>query len=330
MTEDQLALLLEKFVHGLCTPEEAAAIDAWYDKYHDQPDISKSISAEDAAVLKKRILSNVLSGINTEENNLVKPGKSYNSIWLKVGLAAVLLVALSIFYTLDIRESRLKNENSQIQLVNNTKHIISQILPDKSIVWLSPKATVKFPKRFKISSRNITMVGECFFEITKNPKCPFVIVSEHLVTKVWGTNFKVIDKPDGIRAQVTVVSGKVSVSRNTAKSNLKEEITLFPSQQVVLYIDKNSFTANKHANITDLEIYKHVNLAFSNATLATIVSVLNVSFNTTISIQDKNLDNKVMNADLTGLNLPEILEVLTTSLKLNYEIKDHLILLGTN
>lgn len=333
MNDKQLAELLDRYIKGLCTAEEAAVINKWYNKYQHEPDVINSFTNE-SEHLRRRMLDHVLNQINPDHDKpLVKNTSFINRHWPKLAVAAVLLISLKIFYTNYWVIKEAKNSTAQTEIVNNTKHIIKQVLPDRSIVWLNPEAVVRFPEKFKISSRDISMEGECFFEVTKNPQRPFVIQSKHLVTKVWGTTFKVSDNNTTATAQVTVVTGKVSVSIQGSKAAQTStrlsagEVILLPKQKAILKTGQNIFYTDRKADVSDLNIYKHINLLFENARLSMIVAVLKKKFDANIRIENKELDNKVMDADLTGLNLPEVLEVLKASLQLDYEVKEDFILL---
>ncbi|RYY06476.1 MAG: hypothetical protein EOP43_06240, partial [Sphingobacteriaceae bacterium] len=257
MDNKQLAELLDKYIKGLCTAEEAAVIDRWYDKHQHEPDII-NLPGNENEYLKKKMLDQILHQINSNQYKpLVKNTNFIIRYWAKLAAAAVLLVFLKIIYTNYWAVKEATNKIPQIEIANNTKHIIKQVLPDKSIVWLNPKATLKFPKKFKVSSRDIAMDGECFFEVSKNPQRPFIIQSKHLVTKVWGTTFKVSDNNTAATAQVTVVTGKVSVSiqgskpARTGAGLSVEEVILLPKQKVLLRTDQNTFYTSRQVDVSN-------------------------------------------------------------------------------
>jgi ferric-dicitrate binding protein FerR (iron transport regulator) len=332
MNNRQFSNLLDKYSKGICTPEEIAIINKWYSQYQSDDDILYSFPDKRRELIKSRILNKILHDISEQEINFRKP--IYTQKWFKWCVAALIIVVFGAGLTsIFIVKSFNKQE---IEIVNNTGNIIKQILPDKSIVWLSPNASIKFPQKFEDEVRGLDMHGECFFEITKNPKRPFIIHSKHLVTKVWGTKFKVSDSDETLISEVTVVSGKVSVSMKGSKASeaggklVDGEVILTPKQKVLFETKSKTLNANRSADISSLKIYEHINMVFENATLIDIVSELNAKFNCNILIKNKQLGDKVMNADLTNLNLPEVLEVLKTSLNLNYELKNNQILLKTN
>ncbi|SEO06320.1 FecR protein [Mucilaginibacter gossypiicola] len=337
MNNDQLSALLDRYFNGTCTPEEKQAIDDWFELHNDKPDYTNTLTAGKKEELKTKMFTAIAEETNfggeVQSKPVIRP--LYNNWWVRVAAAAVVLVfARYLFINKELSPAKLtETAVANVIVTNRTKNIVKQLLPDSSIVWLSPQASIRYPKTFLKSSRDISMQGDCFFEVTKNPQRPFIISSEHIVTKVWGTSFRVLDNKGLASAAVTVVTGKVSVSKKgsaAATSGAKlaaDEVLLLPKEQAVYNKNTDVLTADRQADISLLNIYKHIDLSFENAKLTEIVKVLNRKFDADIKIQDGALNKAVMTADLTDLNLPEVLEVLKTSMNLNYEISNDLIVL---
>ena len=78
---------------------------------------------------------------------------------------------------------------------------------------------MEYPETFKGEQRNVTLLkGNAFFDITKDPKHPFVIQSGKLKTKVLGTSFHI--RMEEKECSVAVVTGKVEVRYNNKLENL--------------------------------------------------------------------------------------------------------------
>jgi len=334
MNNLQLSKLLENYINGNCTPEEVSMVNHWYDQYQDSPNLVQGLSEENQKLLKDKIFLNIIAS-SDEVSIPVVPLKSTPKIavkWLKYAAAVILVFSVTI---LVLNKQQLWNKqdqvtSQQIHLVNRTDFIVKRVLPDQSVVYLSPQATLTYPLEFKKNSRDVVMEGECFFEITKNPDRPFIINSNHIVTKVWGTSFRISDHRNSVSASVIVVTGKVSVSKKiVGKNDIKtaDEVFLLPKESIVFKKNKDALYKNKQTDMSSLTIWNHVDLSFNDKKLSEIVQVLNSEFNATIKVKDDELNKVVMNADLTDLNLPDVLEVLKTSLNLEYHINDDIIVL---
>ena len=247
-------------------------------------------------------------------------------------MAAVLLVCFGVFLNNKPTAAKLQVINTGVShmvlLANNTKQIFKATLPDSSIVWLSPSAKIYFPKVFNTNFRAITMSGECFFEVTKNSTRPFIITSKSIITKVWGTSFRIRDGLKSNMTDVAVLTGKVSVSvKNNAlkaadfKLN-KNEVMLYPHQKVVYLANEHILRAGTIEK-SALERWNRINLSFENIKLKDIVPILNAKYNVHIIVDNEKLNNYMISADFTEFNLPDVLQALKKILGINYEVTDN-------
>jgi transmembrane sensor len=102
------------------------------------------------------------------------------------------------------------------------------VLPDGSTVWINAASALKFPTRFTGAERKVFLSGEAYFEITKNAKMPFKVVTDDAIeVEVLGTHFNVKAYEDEIDVKTTLAEGKVKIRKGD------NNITLSPSQQGV-------------------------------------------------------------------------------------------------
>jgi transmembrane sensor len=337
MKKDVLADLLKKYLAGDCSAEEIAVVNEWYEASNAQPDHLASLSEDQNELIRQRMLRAILKDAELAET-AVKPVSSVRTLfsgnWAKLLAAAVLLFLIKTAVQQIYTYSPAGNTSTvkERHIVNQTNTIYKQVLPDNSVVWLSPQSTLTFPEKFAAKSRNVKMSGGCYFEVTKNPQRPFIIQSGRVVTKVWGTSFKIDDSNSSI-ATVTVVTGKVSVRRNNrSEENISpvmgaDEVLLLPHQKVTYQQRSNTLQTSKVTETASLQLYQHVNLSFTNIKLSQIVQVLSKTYKSDIKIDSTINGNMLMNADFNGLNLPEVLETLQTSLKVSYAIQNETITL---
>lgn len=103
------------------------------------------------------------------------------------------------------------------------------ILPDGSRVYLNAASTLQFPTRFAANSRAVTLTGEAYFEIQKNPKAPFTVSSNGQKLTVLGTHFNVSAYP-GETTKTTLTEGSVQL----LSSSSSLPTLLKPNQQALL------------------------------------------------------------------------------------------------
>ncbi len=339
--------ILERYIKGNCTPEEVEQVKTWYRSFERNDDYVSGISLADEKALEERLYNHILKNIGLEsgqnENNDIEtdptPERSIFSRWYAfAGAAAAILIAGAAYILTTYHPKFGANETAanittrQIQsITNNSDQVYKATLPDHSIVWLKPNSQLTYPEVFDVKSRMVTISGEGFFEVTKNANCPFIINGRSIITKVWGTSFLVRDNGRSNSAEVSVMTGKVSVSVKTAYNSSqpslkleKGEVMLYPHQKVIYLIDENLLKPQTEgaADENAMQIWKHVNLSFENKPIREIIPVLNSKFHVHIMVKNERLNRYILNADMAGLNLPDVLEALKKSLNINYEISD--------
>lgn len=328
--------LLERYINGECTEAEKALVKRWYQSFEYDDDHVSGLSVSEEKELEERIYNHILQKIgNPADDEIITTKKSYSVLrkWYAIaGAAAVLVFAgMVVLYQKQEAKMMLAADMSSKQLVsitNNSGQIFKATLPDNSAVWLSPNSRLTYPGMFGAHSRNVTISGECFFEVTKNPDRPFIINSRSIITKVWGTSFLVNDNEKSNMAEVSVLTGKVSVSikksddsKQISNKLEKDEVMLYPHQKVIYLVEQQVLKPEEVAEEPALQIWKRIDFSFENKPLREIVPVLNAKFHAHIKITNDRLNRYILNADMTGFNLPDVLEALKKSLNINYEIK---------
>lgn len=92
------------------------------------------------------------------------------------------------------------------------------ILPDSTIIWINSGSTIKYNNQFSGDNRDVELVGEAFFEVTKNKSLPLVVSSEDLKVKVLGTKFCVTAYPEESNIQIVLEKGKINLTSSSHAS----------------------------------------------------------------------------------------------------------------
>jgi ferric-dicitrate binding protein FerR (iron transport regulator) len=332
--------LLERYIKGDCTQEEVALVKKWYRSFEYSNDYVSGLGLAEEKDLEEKIYNHILKNIGApayEEEPAGRPDRFIFRRWYAIaGVAAAILISITSYLLVTYREKKIKEiqlanvSTREIQdVTNNSDQIYKVVLPDNSAVWLKPNSEITFPKTFDSKSRIISISGECFFEVTKNPKRPFIINSRSIITKVWGTSFLVRDNYRSNTAEVSVLTGKVSVSIKTAYNSVqpslrleKGDIMLYPHQKAIYLIDQHVLKPIVDNDEGNLQLWKHVNLFFENKPIHEIIPILNSKFHVHIAVKNEKLNHYILNADLTGFNLPDVLQALKKSLNISYKISD--------
>ena len=98
-------------------------------------------------------------------------------------------------------------------------------LSDGTMVWLNSESSLSFPVRFGEGTREVTVTGEAFFDVAKDPDRRFVVHADTVAVVVYGTAFNIAAYEDETDVETTLLRGSVEVTSGRRK------VMLEPGQQ---------------------------------------------------------------------------------------------------
>ncbi|HUP13536.1 MAG TPA: FecR domain-containing protein, partial [Niastella sp.] len=155
-------------------------------------------------------------------------------------------------------------------------------LPDGSVITLGGKSRVKYAGSFAGNTRDVILDGEAFFEVTKNPKKPFIVYTGNVQTHVLGTSFKVSALPRAA-VEVAVVTGKVRVSYHNG--NVANDLaTMLPGDKISW---KNNQLTRAKFDLAEVLGWKNEQMVFKKQTLKNILDVFQKHYGVHITVINK-------------------------------------------
>lgn len=133
-----------------------------------------------------------------------------------------------------------------------TQHLVAEngsrtrtILPDGSTVWLNAGSHISFDDNLSGPVREVTLDGEAYFDVVKQPQRPFIVHVSGYDIKVLGTAFNVKSYPADKTIETTLIRGLVEVTKHGAKK--QKPVFLHPNEKLI--VDK--VAANKASRLPD-------------------------------------------------------------------------------
>jgi transmembrane sensor len=151
--------------------------------------------------------------------------------------AAVLLLIAGLFSIRAISGSSSNGDEvaSQVNEISTRPGSKSKVqLPDGSVVWLNAGSKLTYNKDFGLETREVTLTGEGFFDVTKNKEKPFIISTSSIKIKVLGTAFNVKAYPEDKQTETSLIRGSIEV---TIRNRPNDKIILSPSEKLVVEND---------------------------------------------------------------------------------------------
>lgn len=190
------------------------------------------------------------------------------------------------------------------------------VLPDGSTVWLNAQSTLKFRAPFDPFSRDVTLTGEAFFDVKKNPDAPFIVQSGTARVKVYGTRFNCKAFTEEDKIEVVLEEGKVSL--NTGGVEKVIEKILKPGDRAV--IDK----VGNQTNITNEKVEKYIawhdgKLVFDETPMQEVAIRLARWYGIDVVIDDPRISKYKITTTFDNESLHQVLELLGMSSPINIQ-----------
>lgn len=188
------------------------------------------------------------------------------------------------------------------------------LLADGTQVWLNSQTILKYDA---LEPRNITMDGEAYFEVVKNPKHPFVVTTPSgMKVTVLGTKFNLRNYSGEPVMETTLEEGRVMISG----IEKYKPVYLNPGEQAIYHGSENRLQV-KQVNPEVYSLWRNNELRFSNVSFRELIPRIERWYGVTV-----DLDPTVVNTDRFTMtvkteSLHELLQMMQLTSKFNYEIK---------
>jgi len=186
-------------------------------------------------------LSEPVLQYETAESEAPKRKSSvYRKLTWVTGIAASILLVWMLAFNHFDQPSSADTAKAQNTIMTKRGSKSKIQLPDGTEVWLNADSRITYNENFQGKIREVTLSGEAFFDVVKDPERPFVIHTDVIDIKVLGTAFNVRSYADERITETSLIRGSVEV---TLRRTL-EKYKLEPNDKLIVDnpsvgIDKN-------------------------------------------------------------------------------------------
>ena len=172
-------------------------------------------------------------------------------------------------------------EGPEMVHVRTAAHAVKRLtLPDGTQVWLNGASELTYPAEFSSDERSVNLCGEALFEVTKNPRRPFIVKSDAVQIRVLGTKFNMNTRSTDHTEEVSLIEGQVEVKELGTENKLR----LIPNQKV--RVDKIHHHMEIESVYAPLDALWHDGLIpFDNIDLKGIAAILEKAYRVHICIE---------------------------------------------
>jgi len=185
-------------------------------------------------------------------------------------------------------------------------------LADGTKVWVNENSTFTYPNKFINYKRNVTLKGLAFFDVAKDKKKPFNIVTEDVNVKVLGTSFSVRNYVAEHNVEVVVKTGKVQM----LPRNNNNRAVLRANDKGTFNKDSEKLMVSKTKSLNELS-WQNKTLVFDDTKLTQVLSDVENHFGVALNLKNSNITDCPFNSIFKDKTLQEVLDAISKSLKID-------------
>lgn len=187
-------------------------------------------------------------------------------------------------------------------------------LPDGTMVWLNAASSLQFPSTFSAAERirKVTLMGEAYFEVAKNPKMPFVVCTDQQEVRVLGTHFNINAYKEEKSIKTSLLEGSVQVS--------------FPGSQVILKPGQQADLAGSSVLIRQVDIentvaWKNGKFKFVNENIRDLMRKIARWYDVEV-IYEGTMANKDFSGSISRFeNVSRVLDLLESTNTVHFKVE---------
>ncbi len=185
-------------------------------------------------------------------------------------------------------------------------------LADGSLVWLNAASSITYPMAFAGKERKVSLQGEAYFEVAKNPAQPFIVLSGEKQVRVLGTSFNVNAYRDEKDTRVTLLEGLVEVHEGGQTGVLK------PGQQARMTGEKIAVV--NEVDTDEVMAWKNGEFYFNGADIKTIMRQIEKYYNVEVVYNDP-IQYQFVAKISREVNVSEFLKILELTNLVHFKIE---------
>lgn len=132
-------------------------------------------------------------------------------------------------------------------------------LSDGTKIWMNAESELTYPRVFDGKKRVVQLLGEAYFEVSKDKQTPFVVETPTEKVEVLGTHFNVNAYPSEQNSSVALIEGKVQVSVDGQPGTV-----LYPGQQSIVRGNRQEI---EEVNVEECVAWKNGEFMFNKESL---------------------------------------------------------------
>lgn len=310
---------LFRYVNHELTGQERIEVEEWINLSEENRKIAKNYYELSFAVKSLKVIKSSAPQKALEKVNQRIKEKQLRKLYLFVQrVAVILLLPLLCLSGYLLLQSGTKTPVFYLEARMTPGMIGSTVLPDGTKVWLNSSSYLKYPNYFSGQTREVTLDGEAYFQVTENAEKPFIVHTGNSSVKVLGTEFNMDAYSTNGFITTTLVEGSVEFSYPN-ENDTPGSVIIKPDEQI-FYDKKTSQTEVRETYVPKDIAWKNGQIILKDTPLSDILWILSKRFNVEFTINDPAFYKYSFTGVFTNQQVERVLEHFKRSSGIRYNI----------
>ena len=319
--------LLHRLIAGTTTEEENRQLMEWFRQCASKEEFFmlfetawKESPDEMPRDVQERMYRRLSRELDEKKTKTILLRSRFSwKVWPQIAVACIIIVLGLVNYRMNDKQKQLSTQNFTVLAEKGQRAFIT--LPDSTKVWLNSDTKISYPADYGLKERNVTLVGEAYFEVAKNPDKRFIVEAKGMQVEALGTSFNVNAYQNDNKIIASLFSGSVRVSYDRHVAILK------PHESVKVDLLNRSFSRYKDESMQNIALWRKNEITFDGESLEEITHIMSRLYNTTICIEDESLKKVCYIGTIRNNNLENFIDIINLTTPVVYENKGDTIFL---
>ena len=313
--------LLHRLIAGTTTEEENRQLMEWFRQCASKEEFFmlfetawKESPDEMPRDVQERMYRRLSRELDEKKTKTILLRSRFSwKVWPQIAVACIIIVLGLVNYRMSDKQKQLSTQNFMVLAEKGQRAFIT--LPDSTKVWLNSDTKISYPADYGLKERNVTLVGEAYFEVAKNPDKRFIVEAKGMQVEALGTSFNVNAYQNDNKIIASLFSGSVRVSYDRHVAILK------PHESVKVDLLNRSFSRYKDESMQNIALWRKNEITFDGESLEEITHIMSRLYNTTICIEDESLKKVCYIGTIRNNNLENFIDIISLTTPVVYENK---------
>lgn len=250
-------------------------------------------------------------------------GQKNRKLYRVMRYVAILIIVFGIGMTVQYLSFKDSNENTLFAKGLTTIQVpkgqtSSVVLADGTEVVLNSGSSLSFFPVLTEGNRLVKLEGEGFFKVTHDSIHPFIVQTDDIDVKVYGTSFNVNAYAEENTVSATLVEGSIGLLDKKGH----QLIRLAPNEKVTYKKETFDLKVEK-VDARKFTAWKEGIFEFNNIKLSELAVILERWYNVEIVIEDSKREQVIYEGTiLKHKSIHQILDILKYTANLNYKFEE--------